>query len=444
MKATKLFFSLALILIAFAGCDFEPIDDAGDAGHDKTDGPTTGTEGTGGILTDTVYQALTIDLLGRAEGFCATLKLDAAIESIISTSFPNSMVKESGICISDFPFAEKEIFERHNSGVKDAVHDMSGNIANVYGLKPKSHYYIRVWYLLQNHINEDSYIRVCSNELSMDTPDESWFTDTHINCYSIKDANIVARLSPYLEAEWNGYRISGSFEVELGKSQFTATYAQLDPHYKQKPYEDSASDNIALDEDKTSFSISLANLNPGQQVRIRPCVTVNGEKHYGEWQEFKSYELKTEGFVRMSGYQWAACNAGASMPWELGTTYKDPEKAVGASTDCVVPHTEAWKTLINNDSNKWVYGTLEGVAGWYVMFDGNAIFLPFTTKEEFGQNKGVYWTSTKYLYSNTTHVQVFFMCLDDPIPAVKQRCDIDYFYPVGTHDLNVRLISSEQ
>ncbi|MGM9692781.1 MAG: hypothetical protein ACI3X6_06165 [Alloprevotella sp.] len=439
-----LFAFCAAMIFCFAACETNDGDELNEDSLTTDTPPSQGDDGGGGDIAD-----VREDVVCRAEyvgGFKASLCADSeTLPSFGNSKYQGYSVEEHGVKVSNLPFEANEMFSG-NLSIREfcGVSFSEGNY-EIWGLRPEQHYYVRNWYRLKSH-NDGSQLIVSSNLVTIDTPAASWFATIHVNTLSIKDTQIAVSLSPYIMPEWNGYKISGGYDIERGKCQMQATYKKLSPEYETWKDTDTPTSGIEIKDDGTNFLIELHNLQPGEEVRVRPWIDVDGKRYEAEWQAFKSYELATSGYVQSGYCQWAACNLGASMPYEIGTLYEDPDTALDSNSEAVVPTVQMWEMLMNSS---WVCGTLQGVEGWFVMNNEReasvwTIFLPFTKEyEDDGSLAGDYWTSTSFHPDGAGAgfmVTNYFHCLNTPNLLQHQYATGFYMETNGKYKLPIRTV----
>lgn len=441
----------AAMLFCFAACETNDGDELNEDSLTTDTPPSQGDGGGNGDGGDNGGGIADVreDVVCRAEyvgGFYASLYADSeTLPSFGNSKYQGYSVEEHGVKVSNLPFEANEMFSG-NLSIREfcGVSFSEGNY-EIWGLRPEQRFYVRNWYRLKSY-NDGSQLIVSSNLVIIDTPAASWFATIRVNRLSIKDTQITVSLSPYIMPEWNGYKISGGYDIERGKCQMQATYKKLSPEYETWKDTDTPTSGIEIKDEGTNFLIELHNLQPGEEVRVRPWIDVDGKRYEAEWQAFKSHELATSGYVQSGYYQWAACNLGASMPYEIGMLYDDPRTALDDNSEAAVPTVEMWEMLMNKS---WVCGTLQGVEGWFVMNNERespvwTIFLPFTKKyEDDGSLAGDYWTSTSFhpdgagagvMYTN------YFHCHNMPNFLQHQHAT-DYYMPTnGKYKLPIRTV----
>lgn len=442
-----LFVLCAALLFSLAACETNDEDT-----FDK-DGATTGTPPTqedgGGGNGDGIADVRE-DVVCRAEyvgGFNASLYADSeTLPSFGNSKYQGYSVEEHGVKISNLPFEANEMFSG-NLSIREfcGVSFSEGNY-EIWGLRPEQRFYVRNWYRLKSH-NDGSQLIVSSNLVTIDTPAASWFATIHVNRLSIKDTQIAVSLAPYIMPEWNGYKISGGYDIERGKCQMQATYKKLSPEFETWKDTDTKKSGIEIKDEGTNFLIELHNLQPGEEVRVRPWIDVDGTRYEAEWQAFKSYELATSGYVQSGYLQWAACNLGASMPYEIGTLYDNPHTALDENSEAVVPSVQMWEMLMHSS---WVCGTLQGVEGWFVMNNERespvwTIFLPFTTEpsEYDGSLSGNYWTSTSFHPADSGAGVMFtnYFCCHNTPNLLQHQHATGYYMPTnGKYKFPIRTL----
>lgn len=447
-----LFALCAAMLFCFAACETNDGDELNEDSLTTDTPPSQGDGGGGGDGGDNGDGIADVreDVVCRAEyvgGFYASLYADSeTLPSFGNSKYQGYSVEEHGVKVSNLPFEANEMFSG-NLSIREfcGVSFSEGNY-EIWGLRPEQRFYVRNWYRLKSH-NDGSQLIVSSNLVTIDTPAASWFATIHVNSLSIKDTQITVSLSPYIMPEWNGYKISGGYDIERGKCQMQATYKKLSPEYETWKDTDTPTSGIEIKDEDTNFLIELHNLQPGEEVRVRPWIDVDGKRYEAEWQEFKSYELATSGYVQCGALQWAACNLGASMPYEIGTLYDDPRTALDDNSEAIVPTVQMWEMLMN-ENKSWVCGTLQGVEGWFVMNKERespvwTIFLPFTTEYENGELGGDYWTSTRFHPADsgaTLMVNNYFHCLNTPNLLQHQHATGFYMETNGKYKLPIRTV----
>ena len=92
-------------------------------------------------------------------------------------------------------------------------------------------------------------------------------------------------------------------------------------------------------------------------------------------------------YVEISDNSWCSVNAGASTPWELGSSYAVSGMNAALATNTLVPSDVEWNQLLDRNRVAWIQASILGVDGFLVVDrsdDSRFIFLPCAD----------YWSST--------------------------------------------------
>lgn len=149
-------------------------------------------------------------------------------------------------------------------------------------------------------------------------------------------------------------------------------------------------------------------LPPGAKVSFKLAVECDGEQKFiSPTYSIISRELPTSGMVDLGlASNWAACNIGASSPWDIGSYYTYDEAVAQDEAN------NSWRLPTEQDINQltnrceFIPVSLDGMRrAMLVIGESNSILLPFgETKEdhigESGYHIGYYWTADEYYAPN--------------------------------------------
>jgi hypothetical protein len=415
------------------------------------DSNTTGSNRTAYIIIVCDDETLTITITQTTEtDALSTIAFTLGVESVTgfeaslkgNFSEVSDMLSDTEVYISDYPFTEQDISDGNDYTPYSIRLARSLSLdfdrCQISGLQP-----LHTYYVMQKNIGDDGKTYL-SNLVKVETPDESWFSSVRPKRQTMKDAVISVYLATYLEPEWNNYTITYGYEIESKSKQMSASYRKVSPEFETWDDTDTPrSDNMLSN--GTDFAIELHNLQPGETVSVTPWVTINGTRHDSETIEFTTYQIATSGYVWIGAGMYAACNVGASQPYEIGTLYNDPNDVAIDDENAGIPGYTYWEVLMSDNKQK-VCGSLEDTDGWFIMWGENTIFLPFNKTDEDGVHTGNYWGSDSFHPSDWgagAMAQLFFSCNDNPWLIRNMDYGTYQYTIVGKYDMMVRLAKRE-
>lgn len=156
--------------------------------------------------------------------------------------------------------------------------------------------------------------------------------------------------------------------------------------------------------DGNTLQVGFTYLPPGAKVSFRVAIECDGEQEFlSPAYTIVSRKIPESGMVDMElAVNWAACNLGASSPWDTGNYYTYDEAVAQDQAN------DSWRLPDKNDISQllsrceFIPVSLDNLRhGMLVMGRTNSILLPFaeTSEDHPGENGyriGYYWTGDEY------------------------------------------------
>lgn len=191
--------------------------------------------------------------------------------------------------------------------------------------------------------------------------------------------------------------------VSLDKYQYSLKYYEKTPSGIDHP--------LLLWRNEDIIGVEFNYLPPGAQVSFNIALMCDGEQKFlSPTYTVNSKKIVEQGMVDLNlSVNWAACNLGASSPWDIGTyhTYDEAMALDQADGSWRLPN-EQDITQMFSQCTFIPVSTDNMQRGMLVMRGLNSIILPLggTSDDEVtpdGYHIGCYWTSDEYLDPNSVH-----------------------------------------
>lgn len=392
--------SLLLILAAgfsWVACGDEPPAPAG--GGETPEEPGGGNEEPEDTLSEQEKEFLQIEFQSPTEadadnGFAATVRFTLEGEGL-----PRG-VADWGVAVS---VNRENLEKRPEQWISTLVTGKelpisNFNILTLKGLYGKETYYCRPYIQSQEGTMKWGGIA------RFTTPEEVFFIsqkDSSSNSIMEGTATIETNASSaVLESRFQKVEAK-LVDVSLDKSQFSLNYYETEPsgvnHHSLK----------WLSEDM--LQVSFTRLPPQASVSFKVAIECDGvQKYLSPTYLVTSRELPETGMVDLGlAVHWAACNLGASSPWDTGSymTFDEAQAADEADGSWRLPNESDIIQLTNRC--QFIPVSLDNMRrGMLVVGFKNSIFLPYgdtgeDQAESSGFHTGYYWTGDEY-YSTTS------------------------------------------
>ena len=194
-------------------------------------------------------------------------------------------------------------------------------------------------------------------------------------------------------------------DISLEKQQCSISYYETEPG--------GVSHHTLQWTDDNTLQVGFTYLPPGAVVTFKVAIMCDGEQKFlSPTYAITSKQIPTSGMVDLElAVHWAACNLGASSPWDIGTyhTYDEAVALDKADDNWQLPSEANITQLVNRC--EFIPVSMDNMRrGMLVMGRINSIYLPFgETSEDHisdnGYHTGYYWTSDQYYDGGAVHDQ---------------------------------------